>query len=326
MRPPPGRAPTRDAQSQYTGSFESAGVTVHDLKELTNTQLKEIVPTAGHCRRLVLALQELNSSSGASSSSFRQDSKASDSHQVQLKYNSTSSMYIDSTISKPCIDEMIFCVSIVIHDRIEEGERALADDPSIAHVMPSMFDTASKPLLKQLDSSDPTEDTIFESIKAIYSIAEFSAECLVISLLYIERLRSLTGLHLFLSNWQPVLLAAMVVAQKVWDDKSLLNVDFTLICSNYSLRDINQLEKAFLEMLQYNVSITTSLYASYYFELRTLCEREQRSFTLKPLTEEQQRALELRAETKTQMLAQHVARPKSLGTNLGQDPERTPKL
>lgn len=34
-----------------------------------------------------------------------------------------------------------------------------------------------------------------------------------------------------------------MVAQKVWDDKSLLNVDFSLICSNYSLQDINLLEK-----------------------------------------------------------------------------------
>ena len=59
---------------------------------------------------------------------------------------------------------------------------------------------------------------------------------------------------------------------------------------------------------------------------RELCEREERSFSLKPLTEEQQRALESRAETRSsEMLAQRT-RPKSLGTNLGQDPERTPKL
>ena len=44
----------------------------------------------------------------------------------------------------------------------------------------------------------------------------------------------------------------------------------------------------FLEMLQYNVSISASLYASYYFELRTLCEKAERTFSLKPLTEEQQ--------------------------------------
>ena len=67
-----------------------------------------------------------------------------------------------------------------------------------------------------------------------------------------------------------MLLAAMIVAQKVWDDKSLLNVDFSVICSAYTLKDINNLEKAFLDLIEYNVSITASLYASYYFELRTV--------------------------------------------------------
>lgn len=43
------------------------------------------------------------------------------------KYNSTSSLYIDSTITKPCIDEIIFCVSIVIHDRIKEGESEVTE-------------------------------------------------------------------------------------------------------------------------------------------------------------------------------------------------------
>lgn len=131
------------------------------------------------------------------------------------KYNSTSSLYIDSTISRPCIDEIVFCVSIVIHDRIEEGEQAVAKDPTVIEGVPDSFNTRSKPLLVQLDSEDASEDAIFQSIKSIYSIAEFSAECLVISLLYIERLRSITGLHLLKANWQPILLAAMLVAQKV---------------------------------------------------------------------------------------------------------------
>lgn len=81
--------------------------------------------------------------------------------------------------------------------------------------LPENFNMKSKPLLAQLESGDATEDTIFQAIKSIYCIAAFSAECLVISLLYIERLRSLTGLHLLEQNWQPILLAAMIVAQKV---------------------------------------------------------------------------------------------------------------
>lgn len=63
-------------------------------------------------------------------------------------------------------------------------------------------------------------------------------------------------------------------------------------------------------MIQYNVSISASLYASYYFELRTLCEKAERAFTLKPLSEEQQRALELRANAKVEQLTS-VSRHKS---------------
>ena len=55
-------------------------------------------------------------------------------------------------------------------------------------------------------------------------------------------------------------------------------------------------------MIQYNVSISASLYVSYYFELRTLCEKAERTFSLKPLSDDQQRALELRATAKSEEL------------------------
>ena len=45
-------------------------------------------------------------------------------------YNSTSSIYINSTLMKPDIEELIFCVSVVIHDRVVQvrhhGRRAQA--------------------------------------------------------------------------------------------------------------------------------------------------------------------------------------------------------
>merc|ERR1719440_568526 len=46
------------------------------------------------------------------------------------KYNSTSSIYINSTITRPDIDEIIFCVAIVIHDRIEQGEELSGEERS----------------------------------------------------------------------------------------------------------------------------------------------------------------------------------------------------
>lgn len=193
-----------------------------------------------------------------------------------IKFNSTSSLYIDSTISKPCIDEIIFCVSIAIHDRIQEGEERKARAEAAGQAFPVMFDASgNRPLFNQPQPLDgPTEQSIFQIIKSIYTIAEFSSECLVISLLYIERLCSTTKHALVIANWQPILLSAMVVAQKVWDDRCLSNADFSVIAASYSLKDVNELEAKFLEKMQYNVSITASLYASYYFELRTLFEKK----------------------------------------------------
>ena len=45
---------------------------------------------------------------------------------------------------------------------------------------------------------------------------------------------------------------------------------------------------------RYDVSISSSLYASYYFQLRTLCQRENREFPLKPMDLEAAAKLEAR--------------------------------
>ena len=39
------------------------------------------------------------------------------------KANSTSSYYINSTLARPDTDEIVFCVAVVIHDHIVQGEQ-----------------------------------------------------------------------------------------------------------------------------------------------------------------------------------------------------------
>ena len=56
------------------------------------------------------------------------------------------------------------------------------------------------------------------------------------------------------------------------------------------------MEVNYLELLQYNVYVSGSLYAKYYFELRTLHEsNSSNSFALKPLTRAQASRLEARS-------------------------------
>ena len=48
----------------------------------------------------------------------------------QQKANSTSSIYISSTLVKPDTDEVVFCIAAVIHDRIQQGEAQVRDAAS----------------------------------------------------------------------------------------------------------------------------------------------------------------------------------------------------
>lgn len=53
----------------------------------------------------------------------------------------------------------------------------------------------------------------------------------------------------------------------------------------------NELERQFLEMLQFNINVPSSVYAKYYFDLRALADAHDLSFPTEPLSKD--RALKL---------------------------------
>ena len=80
----------------------------------------------------------------------------------------------------------------------------------------------------------------------------------------------------------------------VWEDQAVWNVDFLTVFPSVSVKDLGQLEKVLLRLLQYNVSLKASLYAKYYFELRALAERNEKNFPVAPLDKEGATRLEVR--------------------------------
>ena len=58
-----------------------------------------------------------------------------------------------------------------------------------------------------------------------------------------------TQLQLTPTNWRPIILCALLVAQKVWDDRYLSNADFAIIYPFFVTKEINKLEKKFLELV-----------------------------------------------------------------------------
>lgn len=142
----------------------------------------------------------------------------------------------------------------------------------------------------------PTIDNILEFIKALYDCAQFSPECCIICLVYINRLIAFTEMPLQPTNWRPMLLCSLLVAQKVWDDRYLTNADFAFIYPFFVTEEINKLEQKFLELIQYNVTVKSNLYAKYYFELRALFKDNEKEFPMNPLNKKDAEALEVRSK------------------------------
>lgn len=55
----------------------------------------------------------------------------------------------------------------------------------------------------------------------------------------------------------------------------------------------NELERAFLELLQFNINVPSSVYAKYYFDLRSLADANDLVFPLEPLSKERAKKLEV---------------------------------
>lgn len=113
---------------------------------------------------------------------------------------------------------------------------------------------------------------IYSFLKQVFEVGQFDAECCVIMLVYINRLIGVTQVPLTQSNWKPVTITALVLAQKVWDDTPLINADFSILYPALTVKDINVLERKFLDLLDFKLSVSPSLYAQYYFELRSICK------------------------------------------------------
>ena len=90
----------------------------------------------------------------------------------------------------------------------------------------------------------------------------------IICLVYIERLLIKSGFGLTSSNWRSIILTALIMASKIWDDESFENENFAMVLPTYRTKDLNEMERVFLDFIEYNLYIKGSDYAKYYFILR----------------------------------------------------------
>lgn len=228
--------------------------------------------------------------------------------------NSTGTIYVETTMAHQDNATMIHVVCVVIRAHMLAGEKSTGPNINSEYEvfnedypqsrLHSPADRSAKPgsntFIPRLNSSHsytddhkatqgqditgrssakvelPSLKTIKDFFNLIYNKSQLESECIIMTLIYCERLIVKTKGKLCMrhDNWKPILFACIVMASKVWDDLSMWNVDFSHVSSNmFDLKRVNELELALLDAFEYTVKVSASDYAKYYFQLRSLIAR-----------------------------------------------------
>lgn len=201
--------------------------------------------------------------------------------------NSTGTIYVRmGTMNAPDQDTTIQCVATVLRAHMMEAlDSPITVDPRFnvfinqrdlrlsAIMDDDRFDDGELRSSEDCAASIPTLAEIAAFIKHVFARAQMESECIIMSLIYVERLLKATSgsLQLQGKNWRRILFCSMVMASKVWDDLSMCNADFSKIWPELTLKQINELELVYLSAVEYKVRVSAVSYAKYYFHLRSMC-------------------------------------------------------
>lgn len=207
-----------------------------------------------------------------------------------------------SSLSRPNYEDLLKRVSIVIHQHIQKCEHRLAlvteetAETGLFHtskmnlfaeehyVTPQyVYHFVRAPIsrlgflygIRKLDPpvKVPDLNEVHTFLRDLFLQAQLSAECSVVCLIYVERLMELAHVPLVGKTWRPCVICGLLLASKVWQDLSSWNSEISQIYPQFSLEAINKLEMVFCKELGWNLYISSSQYAKYYFALRSLTEK-----------------------------------------------------
>eukprot|EP00124_Ichthyophonus_hoferi_P004112 Ihof_evm4s415 gene=Ihof_evmTU4s415 len=137
---------------------------------------------------------------------------------VGLRSNSCSTLFVDQTLDQPDLSEILSCVSTAIYMSFKKvfEEKCLPEFDSI-------FDEKKHPLTKLFVSSDYRTRLlsvmeIHDFLSKFFKAAVLKASTIILTMVYITRLHN-AGLVLQPANWKRVILGAVILASKVWDDQ-----------------------------------------------------------------------------------------------------------
>lgn len=124
----------------------------------------------------------------------------------------------------------------------------------------------------------PSYLTIYQFLKGLTEELEIQYECLIMMLIYTERLRK-KNIQFTPENWRPLTFTGVLISNKIFEDNCAYNIDFTDVCELYSLRTANSLERHYADTIAWELHITPEEYSKFYFQLKHMATQHRaRSF------------------------------------------------
>ncbi|PRP89304.1 cyclin domain-containing protein [Planoprotostelium fungivorum] len=237
-------------------------------------------------------------------------------HLRPAKFNSTSTLFLDSTISKPKNHELIRVISEQFKHILDQNEPLRFSDDWRAKY--AIFDETVHPLSNaQYTGKLPTQEAIEKHVKNIFKIGQLAHESLIMAIAYLDRIQSNTDFKMNVFNWKRTTLSCLILASKVWEDQAVWNVDFLDLFPLTTPHDLGQLEKKCLALLTFDVSLSASQYATIYFNLKAQHSTTVEHFMeLKPLDKDGEAKLEFTTSSWTTKhnLSREKVLPRSTGS------------
>lgn len=130
--------------------------------------------------------------------------------------------------------------------------------------------------------ANPTFSEVYNFIRHICIQAAISPECVMIMVIYVDRLMFSKGIMLIAATWKPILLVCLLIASKMWEDISSWNSQFSHVCRDFPLKGINKMEAILCEMLDFNFHVDGELYSRYCEVLRSLYPHTSKDVQIQP--------------------------------------------
>ena len=113
------------------------------------------------------------------------------------------------------------------------------------------------------ENNECTLEDVIRFMRCVIDKMQLATECIIISLIYLEKLMLTSKIEIRFLNWKPLTFSAILLASKFWDDISFWNIDYVEQLEIYGLKEVNRMESEFLSLCNYNIYVSADAYEQY---------------------------------------------------------------